>query len=97
MAGRDGEEKLVVFAAVQGELQGIEVTIAELARDACWNDHAGDFVGVNFRADFACGAKSGQVGGEAVGKIHRGCGDALAGEPGAEFDANFGIEVRLDE
>ncbi len=65
--------------------------------DRSWDVDAGKLVGVEAGADAAGFAEAGEVGGEAVGDVHHGGGDAAAGKGLGEGDGDSRVEVGLEE
>jgi len=65
--------------------------------NCAWNVHEREFIGEDASAGTAGFAEAGEVGGEAVGDVHHGGGDAAADEGVGEGDGNARIEVRLKE
>ena len=86
LRGGRGEEKLVIFAAVECEF---ERNFAARPADAS----TGNPFGHDFRADSALLADVGKVGGEPVAGVNHGAHEALFAESAAEGDARLGIEV----
>ena len=66
-------------------------------RDWGWNFHQWNLGGKEVGADAARFAEASEVGGEAVGDVHHGGGDAAASEGLGQGDRNPRIKMRLEE
>src|SRR5487761_361258 len=89
-----GEKQAVVFAAVKGELERVQILQMQ-ARGGGRHFYSRNFSGPNARANAACFAQTSQVGRKPVRNIHHGRGDATRGQGSGERKRNFRVEMRL--
>ena len=83
------EEQFVVVAAVQGQVERRCAVYGRVLRQA----HDGQFLRIDAGTHRACSAEAGQVGGEAIGKVHHGGREAFSSQPLAQRQSGFGVKM----